>query len=69
MFQLLNFSNFIQAQMSVPEMFLRYYNCLKFSKFKNLAIKFDLLENLTIENLISNTHILEGINLKSKKNY
>ena len=37
--EILNFSNFIQAQMSTPEMFLLYYNCYAFPKLKKLVIK------------------------------
>jgi hypothetical protein len=62
-----NFVNFIQAQMSIPELFLLYYNCYKFPKSKRLIIKFNILENLNEEDLISAKHKIENINLKSRK--
>lgn len=62
-----NFANFIQAQMSTPEMFLLYYNCYRFPKLKRLIIKFNILENLNIQDLISIEHKIEKINLKSRK--
>lgn len=61
--EIINFSNFIQAQMSTPEMFLLYYNCLKFPKMKNLVIKFKILENLSLKDLISEEHKLTNITL------
>lgn len=61
--EILNFSNYIQAQMSTPEMFLLYYNCLKFLKMKNLVIKYNLLENLSLKDLISQDHKVNDINL------
>jgi hypothetical protein len=58
-----NFVNYIQAQMSTPEMYLLYYNCLKFSKMKKLVVKYNILEHLAIEDLIDPKHALEEITL------
>lgn len=51
--EIINFSNFIQAQLSTPEMLLLYYNCLKFPKMKNLVIKYKIRENISLIDLIS----------------
>nr|WP_262910638.1 putative phage abortive infection protein [Psychroserpens luteolus] len=62
------YAEFIQAQMSIPELFLLFYNSLSFPKLQRLLIKFNTLENLTIEDLLSEEHNeIEGINLKSRK--
>lgn len=62
-----NFANFIQAQMSTPELFLLFYNCYKFPKLKRLVVKFNILENLNIEDLISISHNIDDVKLKSRK--
>lgn len=62
------YAEFIQAQMSIPELFLLFYNSLSFPKLQRLLIKYNTLENLTIEDLLSEEHnIIEGVNLKSRK--
>lgn len=61
------YANFIQAQMTTPELFLLFYNSLSFPKLQKLLIQFNILENLTIEDLIEKEHnCIEGINLKSR---
>lgn len=62
-----NFANFIQAQMSTPELFLLFYNCYKFPKLKRLVVKFNILENLNEEDLISTSHKIDDVKLKSRK--
>lgn len=62
------YANFVQAQMNIPELFLTYYNCLHFDKSRRLIVKYGLLENLNIEDLLSPEHLIEGINLKSIAN-
>ena len=62
-----NFANFIQAQMSTPELFLLFYNCYKFPKLKRLVVKFNILENLNVEDLISTSHNIDDVKLKSRK--
>ncbi|MCP4052449.1 MAG: hypothetical protein GY739_05150 [Mesoflavibacter sp.] len=62
------FAEFIQAQMSTPELFLLFYNSLSFPKLQRLLIKYNTLENLSKEDLLSEEHnVVEGINLKSRK--
>lgn len=62
------FANFVQAQMSTPELFLLFYNSLSFPKLQKLLIKYNLLENLPIEDLLNIEHSkIEGIKLKSRK--
>ena len=61
------YANFIQAQMTTPELFLLFYNSLSFPKLQKLLIQFNILENLTIEDLINKEHnCIEGINLKRR---
>ena len=61
------FAEFIQSQMSTPELFLLFYNALSFPKLQRLLIKYNTLENLTIEDLLNKEHnVIEGINLKSR---
>jgi hypothetical protein len=61
------FANFVQAQMSTPELFLLYYNSLSFPKLLKLLIKYKILENLPIEDLINVEHKTEGITFKSRR--
>lgn len=61
------YSNFIQAQMNLPELFLIFYNSLAYPKLQNLLIKYNFLENLNVETLIDETHKnIEGMKLKSR---
>jgi hypothetical protein len=61
------YANFIQAQMTTPELFLLFYNSLSFPKLQKLLIQYNILENLTIEDLIEKEHnCIKGINLKSR---
>ncbi|WBL22316.1 putative phage abortive infection protein [Zunongwangia sp. HRR-M8] len=62
------YADFLQAQMSTPELFLLFYNSLSFPKLKRLLIKYNTLENLPKEDLLNDSHdAIEGINLKSRK--
>jgi hypothetical protein len=61
------FAEFVQAQMSTPELFLLFYNSLSFPKLQRLLIKYNTLENLAIEDLLSTEHKIDGVNLKSRK--
>lgn len=47
---------FVQAQMSTKELLMVFYNSFSFPKLKELLIRYDLLENLTVENLINKNH-------------
>ncbi|WP_047548514.1 putative phage abortive infection protein [Psychroserpens sp. Hel_I_66] len=61
------YANFIQAQMTTPELFLLFYNSLSFPKLQSLLIRYNILENLAIEDLILKEHnCVQGINLKSR---
>lgn len=62
------FTDFIQAQMSIHELFLLYYNSIAFPKFQALLIKYNIFENLNKESLLDSSHIIDGANLKSNKN-
>ena len=62
------YAQFIQAQMSSDELCLLFYNSFLFEKMQKLIIKYNLLENLTIESLIIKEHnCIKEMNLKSKK--
>lgn len=66
--EFLQYAEFLQAQMSSPEMLLLFYNCLAFPNLKRLIIKYNTLENLAVEDLLLQSHnCVEGINLKSRK--
>lgn len=60
------YANFVQAQMATPELFLLFYNSLFFDKLRKELIKYNILENLHIEDLLDPAHKnVEGINLKT----
>ena len=60
------YANFVQAQMATPELFLLYYNLLFFNTLKKEIIKFNILENLYVEDLLDPKHKgIVGVNLKS----
>lgn len=62
-----SYADFVQAQMTTPELFLLFYNSLSFPKLQNLLIQYNILENLTIEDLLDKEHnCIDGINLKSR---
>lgn len=50
------YAQFVQAQMSFDEMLLVFYNCSLFVKTKHLIVKYNILENLYLENLILPNH-------------
>lgn len=50
------YANIVQSKLSSDELFLLFYNSLCFPKMKKLIIKFNLLENLAIEDLIDERH-------------
>ena len=59
---------FVQAQMSTKELLMVFYNSFSFPKLRDLLIKYNILENLTVENLIDFSHnCIEGYHLKHKK--
>lgn len=59
---------FVQAQMSTKELLMVFYNSFSFPKLRDLLIKYNILENLTVENLIDFSHnCIEGYHLKHQK--
>ncbi|WP_160150061.1 putative phage abortive infection protein [Parabacteroides sp. Marseille-P3160] len=61
------YAQFIQAQMSIDELLILFYECFSFPKMKQLVIHYNLLDNLTIQNLIKKEHNCEAkIRLKNK---
>lgn len=65
-----NYSKFLQAQMSTSELFIMFYNSLKFEKMKELVNKYDFLENLQKELLMDISHTkFYDFKFKSKSNY
>lgn len=64
-----DYASFVQAQMSTDELLLLFYNSFTFKKAQELIIHYDLLENLTVQNLLSKKHnCVSDIKLKDKKN-
>jgi hypothetical protein len=62
------YAQFIQAQMSSYELTLLYYNALCFPKSLRLITKYNLLENLSVEDLIDPSHNLnDKLKLKSRE--
>lgn len=47
---------FVQAQMSTRELLMVFYNSFSFPKLRDLLIRYNILENLTVENLIDKSH-------------
>ena len=60
--------SFIQAQMSSYELMLLYYNSIAFPKMLILIKAYNLLENLSVEDLIDKSHdCIDGVNLKIER--
>lgn len=51
-----NYAQFLQAQMSTPELFLLFYNCFLFPELIPLVSKYDILDNLPIKTLLHSSH-------------
>lgn len=61
----LDLAQFIQAQMSPKEMLMVFYNSFSFPNLQELLIKYNILENLTVENLLRPEHnCIEEFHLK-----
>lgn len=61
------YAQFIQAQMSIDEQLILFYNCFCFTKMRELVIYYNLLDNLTVQNLIKKEHNCEAkMRLKNK---
>ncbi len=55
----LEYAQFVQAQMSIEELLVIFYNSFYFPKTKSMLIKYNLLENLNVEKLIKPEHNCE----------
>lgn len=67
--QFRQYAQFIQAQMSTDELLLLFYNSFTFEKAQKLIRHYDLLENLTIQNLIKKEHNCKSeLKMKDKTN-
>ena len=51
-----NYVGFIQAQMSTSELFILFYNSLKFPNMMSVMDEYCFLENLPVERLINQSH-------------
>lgn len=61
------YAQFIQSQMSILELLMLFYNSFAFKKMQELLIHYELLENLTIQNLIKKEHnCIPSLRLKDK---
>ncbi|MBP4139923.1 putative phage abortive infection protein [Flavobacterium geliluteum] len=50
------YSDFVQAQMSASELYLLFYNCLFFSKMKRLVQYYQIVGNLSADDLLFPNH-------------
>lgn len=50
------YSDFVQAQMSATELYLLFYNCLFFSKMKRLVQYYNIVGNLSADDLLFPNH-------------
>ena len=51
-----NYAQFIQSQMSREEMSILFYDAFVFPKMKDLLIKYNILSNLAVQDLIDEQH-------------
>jgi hypothetical protein len=64
------YTQFIQAQLSSTELLLLFYNSLLFPKAYDLIVKYDLLENLSFDLLLDESHNgVKGIVLTKKDSF
>jgi len=62
------YASFVQSQMTSFELLLLYYNSFAFPKMLRLTKKYNILENLAIEDLVDQTHDFDKeITLKTRK--
>lgn len=63
-----NYAQFIQAQMSTNELMLLYYHCLIYPNMQKLCIKYRILHNIAIDDLVEpDHHVIHGIDLKTRR--
>lgn len=65
------YAEYIQAQMSTNEMLMVFYNCFLFDKARKLIIKYEILQNLSKQNLLMEQHqrLAAEFKLKDKPTY
>ncbi len=51
------YAGLIQAQMSEPELFVFFYNGLRFKKVEEFINKYNLIENLAKQDLMKSEHV------------
>ena len=63
-----NYLSFVQSSISSSELVTLYYNMLLFPKASSLYAKYNIFENLNVENLIDKSHatFFPDIKLKSE---
>lgn len=62
-----NYAQFIQAQMSVDELRLTYYNSFLFPKMQALLLYYGIFDNLRIQDLVNSKHCcIPELRLKSR---
>lgn len=67
----LQYAEYIQSQMSTKEMLIVFYNCFLFEKSRVIIVKYELLQNLTKQNLLMEEHqkYAEEFKMKDRPNY
>lgn len=64
------YAQFIQAQMSIDELYLLFYDSFLFPKLQGILLYYKILENLTVDNLANISHnCLPKMHMKEKKNF
>ena len=64
------YAQFIQAQMSIDELYLLFYDSFLFPKLQEILLYYRILENLTVDNLANISHdCLPEMHMKEKKNF
>lgn len=63
-----SYAQFVQAQMSAPELLLLYYNSLAYEKARTLLVKYEILNNVNIQDLIRpDQNVIPNTKLKNRK--
>lgn len=62
------YAQFIQAQMTINELYLLFYDSFLYPKMQALIKYYEILENLTVDNLADSSHnCIEGLRMKGTK--
>ncbi|HAC21248.1 MAG TPA: hypothetical protein DCF91_04000, partial [Porphyromonadaceae bacterium] len=59
-------AQFIASQMTIDEMVIVFYHAFLDNEFRELIIKYDLLKDLVLEDVLVGSNCLEGYTLKSR---